>query len=58
MSEGFEELISNGGTGKVGAMDGVAGLSKIQNGPSQYDLTGYMIHILMKVSEMLYLSVC
>ncbi|CDW80527.1 UNKNOWN [Stylonychia lemnae] len=24
----------------------------------QYDLTGYMIHILMKVTEILYLSVC
>jgi hypothetical protein len=24
----------------------------------QYDLTGYMLHILMKVSEILYLSVC
>lgn len=25
---------------------------------NQYDLTGYMLHILMKVSEILYLSVC
>lgn len=25
---------------------------------SQFDLTGYMLHILMKVSEILYLSVC
>jgi hypothetical protein len=24
----------------------------------QYDLTGYMLHILMKVTEILYLSVC
>ena len=24
----------------------------------QYDLTGYMLHILMKVTETLYLSVC
>ena len=37
---------------------GGAGKNKFTYQISQYDLTGYMLHILMKVSEILYLSVC
>jgi hypothetical protein len=57
MSEGFEELLTTGGNIR-GTEDGHGGIPKIQAGGNQFDLTAYMIHILMKVSEMLFLSVC
>ena len=49
----FQNLINN----RISRLDDKDN-SKFKFTIKQYDLTGYLIHILMKVSEILYLSVC
>lgn len=53
--EGFEDIIKQ----RISRIDDKdTSKNKFSYQISQYDLTGYMLHILMKVSEILYLSVC
>ncbi len=55
MKDGFEELLKESNEQKKSAQN--APNLSIQQ-PSQIDLTGYLLHILVKICDILYLSVC
>lgn len=52
--ENFSNLINQ----RISRMEFGSDVNRQRFVIKQYDLTGYMLHILMKVTEILYLSVC